>query len=62
MSLVRKLVFITLRYNILVKSQHIFGSSNLIADALSRYWQRFRQLVPTADREPAAIPDHLWDI
>ena len=62
MSLVRKLVFVTLRYNILVKPQHISGSLNLIADALSRCnWQRFRQLAPTADQEPEVIPGHLWE-
>ncbi|CAG2241119.1 unnamed protein product [Mytilus edulis] len=44
MILVRKLVYISLKHNILIKAQHISGSRNVIADALSRcHWQLFRQ-------------------
>ncbi|CAG2234123.1 unnamed protein product [Mytilus edulis] len=53
MILVRKLVFISLKHNILIKAQHISGSRNVITDALSRcHWQLFRQLAPQADKEP----------
>ena len=36
MSLVRKLVSVSLMYNILIKGQHIIGKLNCIADAFSR--------------------------
>jgi hypothetical protein len=62
MSLVRKLVLVSLRYNILIKGQHIIGKLNCIADALSRNWQRIRELAPNADHNRTRIPDHLWKI
>jgi hypothetical protein len=37
MSLVRHLVLSTLHYNIMIKALHIYGISNKIDDALSRY-------------------------
>ena len=50
-------------FNILIKAQHIAGSSNAIDDALSRgNFQLFRKLVPFADQYPEVIPDHLWQI
>jgi hypothetical protein len=63
MSLVRKLVLVSLRYTILIKGQHIIGKPNCIIDALSRCnWQRFRELAPNADHKRTYIPDHLWKI
>jgi hypothetical protein len=63
MNLVRKLVLITLKYNIWLKAQHISGSLNKIADSLSRCnWQLFRELVPEADKHQTTIPSHLWRI
>ena len=63
MNLVRKLVLITLKYNILLKAQHISGSLNKIADSLSRCnWQLFRELAPEADKHHTIIPSHLLRI
>ena len=63
MTLVRSLVLSTLTQNIMIKSVFIKGKLNLIADSLSRCdWQRFRRLCPTADQQPADIPDHLWKL
>ena len=63
MSLVRKLVLVSLRYTILIKGQNIIGKPNCIIDALSRCnWQRFRELAPNADHKRTYIPDHLWKI
>lgn len=61
MVLVRKLVMLTLKHNILIKGVHIKGSLNSICDSLSRCnWQRFRELAPMAEKEPTPIPSHLW--
>ena len=61
MSLMRNLVFSTLKYNIVLKAEHIPGKINTIADSLSRCdFQRFRHLCPEADQYKTAIPDHLW--
>ena len=51
-------VLTTLTRNIMIKSEYIQGKLKVI---LSRCdWQRFRRLCPTADQQPADIPDHLW--
>ncbi|VDI48290.1 Hypothetical predicted protein [Mytilus galloprovincialis] len=51
MSLMRNLVFSTLKYNIVLKAEHIPGKINTIADSLSRCdFQRFRNLCPEADQ------------
>ena len=63
MYLVRRLVLLSLRFNILIKIQHITGSSNVIADALSRCnFQPFRKLSPFADQYSEVIPYHPWQI
>jgi hypothetical protein len=63
MPLVRKLVFACLEFNILLKSEHIPGYLNSLADSLSRCdFQKFRRLYPTADINPCAIPPHLWSV
>jgi len=63
MLLVRKLVLITLKYNIVIKAEHIPGKTNLIADAISRcQWARFRNLAPEADTHPAMIPLQVWHL
>jgi len=62
MSLVKKLVFIYLDFNILLKAQHIPGRLNSVADSLSRgEFQKFRRLCPKADDNPSVIPPHLWE-
>ena len=61
--LVRKLVLVSLKHNMFIKGQHIMGKLNGIVDALSgSQFQRFRELVPSAEKEPTPIPDHLWKI
>ena len=57
MSLIRPLMLVNLTYNIQFKAQHIPGKHNSIADAISRQqWCRFRDLAPTADHQPQAVP------
>ena len=61
MHLVRSLVDVCLRKNIVFKARHIPGLNNDIADSLSRYqFPRFRRLAPQADKEATPIPDSLW--
>lgn len=63
MVLVRRLVLVSLKYNILIKGQYVQSKMNGIADSLSRSnWQRFRNLAPEADKYPTKMPDHLWKI
>lgn len=63
MSLVRKLVFSCLEFNILLKAEHIPSRLNAITDSLSRNdFQKFRRLCPTADATPWVIPSQLWQI
>ena len=60
MSLVRKLVFACLKFNILIKTEHIPGNLNSLADSLSPCdFQEFRKLCPAAEDTPCAIPSHL---
>ncbi|XP_041347370.1 uncharacterized protein LOC121367333 [Gigantopelta aegis] len=60
MTLLRKLVLITLRKNILLIAVHIAGKKNVIADAISRcQWDKFRKLTPEADWIPAKIPPQV---
>ena len=61
MSLVSVLVLPTLKYNIMIKAEHIPGKINKIADSLSRSdWQLFRSVCPAADQHGTEIPDPLW--
>lgn len=61
MSLVRRLVLFTLKYNIILRAEHIKGMDNSIADAISRcQWKRFRQLAPQADLQPTVLPASIW--
>ena len=63
MILVRKLVLACLKFNFYLKAEHIPGSQNCIADALSRFkFQKFMDLCPTADTQPSPIPAHLWTL
>ena len=57
MSLLRSLFLICARNNCMVVTCHVPGSSNSIADALSRsLLQVFRRLVPTAREHPDRVP------
>ena len=60
MFLVRKLVLLCLRLNIVFKAKHILGMFNNKADALSRLQvDQFRQLAPYSDALPTSVPERL---
>ena len=62
-TLFRKLFLVAAKNNFNVSLQHIPGLCNDIADALSRQqMQRFRQLVPEADKDPTNIPAWLTEL
>ena len=57
MALIRGMLAVAAKCNFVLYVQHIAGVNNEIADALSRLQvDRFRQLVPQADRHPTPIP------
>lgn len=57
MLFLRRLTLLALRFNFHIMAQHIPGSQNEIADALSRQqWSRFRLLAPWADVSPCRLP------
>ena len=57
MTMIRRLVQASLKYNFLFKAIFVPGLRNQKADALSRFQvQLFRRLHPTANRQPSAFP------
>ena len=63
MHLVRPLVLLCMKFNIQIKSTHIPGYKNSIADSISRFqWPRFRTLAPNADMYSAQIPPALLNL
>ena len=57
MTMIRRLVQASLKYNFLFKAVFVPGLRNQKADALSRFQvQLFRRLHPTANRQPSAFP------
>jgi hypothetical protein len=49
MSLLRYLFLTSMQYNFLIRCKHVPGTSNGIADAISRFQvDRFRKLAPEA--------------
>ena len=61
MSLLRKLFFISAKFEFTVFVDHIPGTDNSIADSLSRQQvARFRELAPQAEPEPTNIPADYW--
>ncbi|XP_040294444.1 uncharacterized protein LOC121005739 [Bufo bufo] len=61
--LLQQLVLRCLSLNAWVFAVHVPGSSNCIADALSRFqWERFRQLAPEASQVGLVCPESLWEI
>ena len=57
MILVRKLVYICMHYNILIRAKHISGVSNVIPDLISRNkFQKALELDKSLERHPIDIP------
>ena len=57
MFLIRKLVLLALKYNILFTAKHFPGKFNILSDALSRLQvSKFKALMTDADPEPTMIP------
>jgi hypothetical protein len=57
LKLLRKLIFLSLKYNILFKAVDIPGEKNKYSDAFSRLQiQGFLALMPGADQFPMAVP------
>jgi hypothetical protein len=57
MFLVRKLVLLALKFNILFSAKHLPGKVNIYSDALSRLQvSKFQTLMPQADLQPTRIP------
>ena len=63
MQLVRKLYLVAARNEFSVALEHISGSSNKMADLLSRLQvDAFRQMLPNAKQSPTELPPEVWDI
>ena len=60
MCLVRLLVLKCMFFNLYIKSEHISGINNCIADNLSRQQvKKAKALLPTLEENPTAIPPEL---
>ena len=60
MKLVRCLVLVCLKYNVMFESVHVSGCKNVLADSLSRLQvQEFRRLSPYSKRISTKVPDNL---
>ena len=58
MKLVRRLVLLCMRSNILIKAEHILGSLNLTSDLLSRdQVSKAKQIRPTLEVDPVVVPE-----
>lgn len=58
LGLLRILILTCLNNNIMFRAEHIPGTHNVAADALSRFnLQGFRQAVPWAEEQPTKVPD-----
>ena len=63
MDLVQNIFLISATHNFLVQFQHIPGSNNPIADALSRLqMQKFQELAPDAKPNQTPIPEYLFQL
>ena len=57
LKLLRQLIFLSLKYNIIFKAVHIPGEKNKYSDALSRLQiQEFLALMPDTYQFPMAVP------
>ena len=60
MLFIRRLTLLSMQYHFHLLAMHIVGTSNTIADALSRQqWARFRSLAPWAEPTPCPVPSLL---
>ena len=60
MILLRRLVMVTMEWNIMFHASHIRGLENALSDALSRLqFARARRLAPWLQEESTPIPEHL---
>jgi hypothetical protein len=61
MSIIRPLILKLIHFNISLKSKHVSGVSNVLADRISRF-QVTDELLQThrMDPTPTPIPQHLW--
>ena len=63
MRLVRRLVLVAMKYNIVFRSLHIRGKTNVLPDHLSRFkFQEAKVIAPWLDPRPTIVPDHLIHI
>ena len=63
MSLIRPLYLFAAKTGFCISFKHIFGTSNPLADALSRsQMEKFFGLMPRADRTPTALPDSVLNL
>ena len=63
MHLLRKLFFITAKFNFTVNVIHIAGTNNSLADSLSRLQiSKFRRLAPQAEVAQTQIPQEVWNL
>ena len=63
MSLLRFIIYCTLKFNIQLKSKHISSKDNTIADFISRgQVERFRKLVPFVELYPCQVPAEFWSL
>ena len=60
--LIKKLIFRELVFNMRIFVRHIFGKSNEIANAISRFqWTRFKKVAPSdVSPTPEPLTDELW--
>ena len=60
MHLLRKLLLVAARFNFSFSSEHIPGTRNIVADALSRFnWQEFYRAAPMAQSCPTHLPEKV---
>ncbi|XP_050390001.1 uncharacterized protein LOC126808959 isoform X3 [Patella vulgata] len=63
MKLIRRLILAAIKYNILIRSKHIQGKSNLVADCLSRFkFQQARHWAPWLETNPQILNQDLLKI